>query len=88
MKIQPFIAITPGKKSNHHTATNNHKGETMNFGFITSNDMKDFETKHKPAYNFLLHRSLSNEKKHLETNEYILNDYEKKRLAELSYLDD
>lgn len=59
----------------------------MDFGFITSNDMRDFETKHKQAYNFLLHRSLLNEKRHLETNEYILNEWQKKRLAELNYLE-
>ena len=49
----------------------------------TNRDMVEFEREHKAAYNFLLHRSLLNEYRHLATNSLILNDWQKGRMKEL-----
>ena len=49
----------------------------------TKRDMAEFEKEHPRAYAFLNHRSLLNEYRHLETNEIILNEWQKARKHEL-----
>ena len=55
----------------------------MDLRHIYGENWNEFETKFKDAAYFLGKCSLKNELKHLLTNEYILNDWQKKRLAEL-----
>jgi hypothetical protein len=52
----------------------------------TDRDMVEFQEKYPSAYAFLLNRSLFNEYRHLETNDIILNDWQKNRLDELRKL--
>lgn len=49
----------------------------------TGRDMAEFERDFPGAYGFLLRKSLFNEYRHLATNEIILNELQKKRMAEL-----
>ena len=58
----------------------------MDLKYLSSNNWQEFEKQHSRAYHFLLHQSLLNEREHLRTNEYILNDWQKNRLAELEDL--
>ena len=51
--------------------------------YINQEDWETFQAKFKDAAYFLQRRQLLNERRHLLTNEYILNDWQKKRLAEL-----
>jgi len=51
--------------------------------YVTSENWKEFEDKYHDADYFLGRCSLLNERKHLLTNEYILNNWQKSRLAEL-----
>ena len=50
---------------------------------LTLDQVAEFEKKHPRAKYFLERCHLINERKHLEINEYVLNDWQKNRLAEL-----
>ena len=51
--------------------------------YVTDDNWKEFDKVYERASYFLGRCSLLNERQHLLTNEYILNDWQKSRLAEL-----
>ena len=55
----------------------------MDLAYITSNNWNELEKLHERAFYFLSRCALVNERKHLLTSEYILNDWQKSRLSEL-----
>ena len=55
----------------------------MDLQYVTSDNWAELEKLHERAYYFLGRCSLLNERKHLLTNEYVLNDWQKNRLTEL-----
>ena len=55
----------------------------MDLTYITGENWEEFESKYHEANYFLGRCALLNERKHLLTNEYILNSWQTLRLAEL-----
>ena len=50
---------------------------------LNSEQMKEFERRYQGAVSYMLACQVINEYRYLNDNEYILNDWQKNRLAEL-----